>query len=347
MRVLERRVVEAGGREGSRLSKEGEQAGVSWTSPDSVEVRLKMGAEAWALLERAMEGARRAAEGTALLTDAEALEAVARDALARQQEAGGEPSDPRRNVVLYECQTCGRTELETGRGPIELGAGAAAALGCGATERDLRSEGRIVKRGGPIPAQVKRAVRLRDRDRCRVPGCGRRRYVDVHHIERQRTGGVHSRGNCCELCTTHHRQLHGGQLRVEGDADAELRFFDEDGDRIIEGRAAVDAGVTQGGSGRAARDIWDVADLGAAAVTQGGSPAPGTAVDGINDEDSEPCLEPEAIELLKTMGSRGGWHPDALHAASSMTFKDVLRALLDLVLAGRVRETYHGYEAVM
>ncbi len=53
------------------------------------------------------------------------------------------------------------------------------------------------------------------------------------------------------------------------------------------------------------------------------------------------------IELLKTMGSRGGWHPDALCAASGMSFKDVLRALLDLVLTGRAIETYHGYEAVM
>src|SRR5207237_1241570 len=62
-----------------------------------------------------------------------------------------------------------RTELETGAGPIELGDGTAAALGCGAKVCDLRTEGRVERRGGPLPRAVARAVRLRDRDRCRVP----------------------------------------------------------------------------------------------------------------------------------------------------------------------------------
>jgi hypothetical protein len=292
---------------------------------------MRMNAEAWALLERAMEGARRASEGTALLTDAEALEAVARDALCRQEEdTVGEASDPRRNVVLYECQLCGRTELDTGRGAIEIGDGAAAALGCGVAERDLRSEGRVVKRGGPIPAQTKRAVRLRDRDRCRVPGCGRRRYVDVHHIEHQSAGGTHARGNCCVLCTSHHRQLHLGQLRVEGDADADLRFYDEGGEPIVTGRMLGAARMTQCGSRRG-----------------GAQGATGIGTDDHEEEASgDGDLPPEATQLLRTMGSRGGWLPDALCAATSMTYRQVSEALLSLVLAGCVVETFSRYQAV-
>jgi len=250
MRVLERRVAEAGGSSG-REARTSEPAGVTWTSPDTIEVRLHLRAETWALLQRAMEGARRAAEDDALLADAEALDAVARDALARQ--AAGESSAVRRTVVLYECRTCSRTELETGAGPIELGAGAAAAHGCGAEVRDLLTEGRIERRGGSVPAAVARAVRLRDRDRCRVPGCSRRRYVDVHHIDERSRGGVHARRNCILLCDTHHRMLHERRLVIAGDADGEIEVRDAAGQRLVDPLAPPDATQLGSGGGDGAR----------------------------------------------------------------------------------------------
>jgi hypothetical protein len=132
MRTLERRVAEAGGRL-QQDERTDEPADVAWTTPETLEVRLHLRAETWALLQRAMEGARRLSESETLLSDGEALEALARDALARQSES--ETTDVRRTVVLYECDTCGRTELETGAGPLELPDGAAAALGCGARTR--------------------------------------------------------------------------------------------------------------------------------------------------------------------------------------------------------------------
>ncbi len=191
MRTLERRVVEATGKE-SPARTEG-PAQLRWSTPETVEVTLRLPAEVWALLQRAMEGARRASEAS--LSHAEALAAVARDALERQN-TDADTADPRHTVVLYECQSCARTEVDTGAGPLELGAGAAATLGCGARVRDLRTEGRVVRRGGPLPKAIERAVRLRDRNTCRVPGCRRRRYVDVHHITFQSEGGEHSRSNC-------------------------------------------------------------------------------------------------------------------------------------------------------
>jgi hypothetical protein len=224
MRTLERRVVEASGK-ASPGRAEG-PAQLRWSTPETVEVTLRLPAEAWALLQRAMEGARRASEAS--LSQAEALAAVARDAL-EQQNAGADTTDARHTVVLYECQSCLQTEIDTGAGPLEIGAGAAAALGCGARVRDLRTEGQVVRRGGPLPKAIERAVRLRDRNTCRVPGCARRRYVDVHHIAPRSEGGEHSRKNCVCLCTTHHARLHEGRLRIEGDAEGELLFHDATG----------------------------------------------------------------------------------------------------------------------
>jgi hypothetical protein len=208
-----------------------------WLDHDSLRVTFELPAEAWALLERALEGARRKAATP--LSDAEALAAVARDALASQNQAD-DASDPRCSVVVYECDGCRKCELDTGVGPFELEPAAAATLACGAREVDLASEGRAVQRGGPFPAAIRRAVLLRDRCRCRVPGCNRRRYVDVHHLLPRSEGGEHSRRNCITLCSTHHRRLHEGKLLITGDADAEPVFqdaakraiatFDEPGD---------------------------------------------------------------------------------------------------------------------
>jgi hypothetical protein len=104
MRLLERRVAAAIDGDGHRdraADKANDPANLSWRSGDVVDVRFTLRAKAWDLLERAMEGARAATHGgpNAWLTDGEALEAVARDALAYQQRTGardpiGSSGDP-------------------------------------------------------------------------------------------------------------------------------------------------------------------------------------------------------------------------------------------------------------
>jgi DprA/Smf-like nucleotide binding protein involved in DNA uptake len=272
MRSLERRVAGTASGDVAEIVTEGQTAAVAyersrgelvqpahteWTSSSTLPVTFELSAEGWALLERALEGARRAtaaaAPNGAHFSDGEALQAVARDALALQTQSP-DASEPRCAVVLYECQRCGQSELDTGAGGVELNQGSAAALGCGATVYDLREEGRGVSRGGPLPAAVRRAVMLRDRSCCRVPGCHRRRYVDVHHITAQAHGGEHSRSNCLVLCTTHHRLLHEGKLSVTGNADHELRFQDGLGSLISDwgSRAFAPGGEATKNAARAA-----------------------------------------------------------------------------------------------
>jgi hypothetical protein len=164
MRTLEKRVVQAGGVDDER-ARTSEAAETHYLSPEVMELRMALPAEVWALLERAMQGARRGCEDS--LSDAEALAAVARDALAQQDSGDG---DPRRTVVLYECSHCERVELDTGAAPMELSPVEAASLGCGANVLDLRIAGRVVKRGGPLPTSLRNAVLARDRCRCRLPG---------------------------------------------------------------------------------------------------------------------------------------------------------------------------------
>jgi len=228
LRVLERRVAEADD-SGDGHDRTSDPAAVRWASSASIELRLSLPAVAWALLERAMEGARQKSETS--LSDAEALQAVARDALARQSE-GQDRADVRHMVVLYACRSCARAEVETGAGPLELSEGAAATMACDAKRCDLETEGRTVSHGGALPAPVRRAVMLRDRMRCRAPGCTGRRYVDVHHLKAREHGGEHSRRNCLVLCGRCHTRVHDGRLRIEGDAEGEVLFYNASGERM-------------------------------------------------------------------------------------------------------------------
>jgi hypothetical protein len=72
MQELERLVV---GKVGPKELVKDDHAKAAWRTPETVELRMHLPRASWALLKRAMEGARQAAECP--LSDAEALEAPA------------------------------------------------------------------------------------------------------------------------------------------------------------------------------------------------------------------------------------------------------------------------------
>jgi 5-methylcytosine-specific restriction endonuclease McrA len=66
-----------------------------------------------------------------------------------------------------------------------------------------------------IPPRVRRAVLARDRHRCRAPGCGRTRFLEVHHLKPRSRGGTNDPANLITLCAACHRLWHerGGVAR--------------------------------------------------------------------------------------------------------------------------------------
>jgi hypothetical protein len=78
MHELERQVV---AKVGPKTLVQDQPAEAHWRTPETVELRMHLPAATWALVKRAMQGARQAAEQS--LSDAEALEAVALEALSR------------------------------------------------------------------------------------------------------------------------------------------------------------------------------------------------------------------------------------------------------------------------
>ncbi len=82
-----------------------------------------------------------------------------------------------------------------------------------------------------VPARLLRALKLRDHNRCRFPGCAHQRYVEAHHVEHWIDGGETRLDNLVLLCGAHHRLLHHGAFRIVPEDDR-LVFVSRDGEVI-------------------------------------------------------------------------------------------------------------------
>ena len=82
------------------------------------------------------------------------------------------------------------------------------------------------RRSRIVPPRLLRALKLRDRNRCRFPGCAHQRHVEAHHVRHWIDGGETCLENLVLLCSAHHRLLHHGAYHIAM----------EDGDAVFVGR---------------------------------------------------------------------------------------------------------------
>ncbi len=85
-----------------------------------------------------------------------------------------------------------------------------------------------------VPTAIARAVRARDRHRCRFPGCRNRRFLHCHHVEHWSNGGETALENLMLLCTKHHTLVHEGGFRIEKDFQDRCFFVRPDGIAVPE-----------------------------------------------------------------------------------------------------------------
>jgi hypothetical protein len=153
------------------------------------------------------------------VTSAEALTAMAESYLRNGQAA--HPGSERYQVNVHlEATPDGSLQLATHLGVV-LDAGTRRRLLCDPTIT-------AVVRNGLQPVDVGRATQIigrklrrliQHRDRgCRVPGCGRTRGLEIHHIWHWEDGGPTDAANLLTLCTNHHHAHHRGELTITGTA---------------------------------------------------------------------------------------------------------------------------------
>jgi len=87
----------------------------------------------------------------------------------------------------------------------------------------------IGRKSRVIPKGIERAVRARDKNTCRFPGCRNRRFVDVHHVEHWASGGETALDTLMLLCSKHHTLVHEGGFRIGRDFQDNWTFFRPDG----------------------------------------------------------------------------------------------------------------------
>ncbi len=106
-------------------------------------------------------------------------------------------------VQIHVHENEGKLTIQTEAGERELGRAE--------TER-IRCDAAICTKGGrnttTIPPRVRREVMARDRHLCQAPGCGRTRFLEVHHIVSRSQGGQNEKENLVTLCASCHRLWH-------------------------------------------------------------------------------------------------------------------------------------------
>jgi hypothetical protein len=113
--------------------------------------------------------------------------------------------------------TPGETCRISGVGPISVSA--ARRLAAGGVVKVLELDGMDVRRvahaGRMIPAHLRSALQARD-PVCVVPGCNRRRGLEIDHVVPLASGGRTELGNLVRLCRWHHSQKTHHGWRLEG-----------------------------------------------------------------------------------------------------------------------------------
>ena len=140
------------------------------------------------------------------------LEALASLVQAKEKAPRGAlVSRPPVQIHVHEKE--GRMTVQTDSGEREIGRAD--------TER-IKCDAAVCSKGGrnrtTIPPRVRREVLARDGHHCQAPGCGRTRFLEVHHTVPRLGGGTNQSENLVTLCAACHRLWHerGGGANILG-----------------------------------------------------------------------------------------------------------------------------------
>jgi hypothetical protein len=143
----------------------------------------------------------------------------------------------------------------------------------------------VGRRTRTIPPALRRALWSRDRG-CRFPSCTNTHYVHAHHIDHWVHGGETRLDNLVLLCTTHHRLLHEGGIRVTRGADGRLVF--------------------RGGKGRIVDGVPKVSEVGgeALSVLERWTRAAGSEIDA---DTNVSCWDGSPVDYVAAVSAAGAW----------------------------------------
>jgi hypothetical protein len=189
-----------------------------------VTITVELPLETAELIDKALDRARDAmassgpefAEESWAAQRADALVAMAKSYLGGKREASGGTRDHYQVTVHVD-----QAALVENQGRAGLPIESVRRLACDAERIVIVEDGdgeplSVGRKSRTVTTAIRRALWARDKG-CRFPGCGRRRFVDAHHIKHWVNGGESSLANTMLLCAAHHRLVHEGGFRIEKD----------------------------------------------------------------------------------------------------------------------------------
>lgn len=183
------------------------------------------------LVERALRTLRLAGEHGPETSASDLLVEMARRLLA-SEVADAVPAPPaageRYRVVLHTCATCGQDPHVGGSGdPISR-----VIAECDSERVDARPGREAVDLTHVVPPAVRRRVLHRHGERCAVPYCRNRQFLDIHHVVPRAAGRTTDERGLVALCPAHHQAVHRGLLLLWVDDDHRLTFLHGNGERF-------------------------------------------------------------------------------------------------------------------
>ena len=119
-------------------------------------------------------------------------------------------------VAVIVCPACQVGRQLAGNRTIALRHEELQRVFCDAQWIDITGDRRAIQ---DVTPALRAKVMLRDRGRCRVPGCRAAANIEVHQIVPRELGGEHTMENLIALCDGHHVAHHAGHVRIEGSGD--------------------------------------------------------------------------------------------------------------------------------
>src|SRR5690606_11382376 len=200
----------------------------------TVELPIEAGELVDKALDRALEADGSAKAGPELASEswsalrADALIALAKACLSGQQDNASGGRSPYQ-VMVHVDESALRGSAGRAGLPIETVRRLACDSDLVVVVEDAHGEPlRVGRKTRAVPTALRRALWARDRG-CRFPGCGRKRFVEPHHIKHWADGGEHSLDNLLLLCSAHHTAVHEGGFAIEKDYAGRWFFRRPDG----------------------------------------------------------------------------------------------------------------------
>ena len=125
------------------------------------------------------------------------------DSHAEKGPRGPNINRPPVQIHVHEEAATGRMTVQTDAGERELGRADAERMHCDAAVSHPGHRNTTT-----IPPRTRREVLARDHHRCQAPGCGRTRFLEVHHLTPRQHGGSNHAENLTTLCGACHRLWH-------------------------------------------------------------------------------------------------------------------------------------------